>query len=115
MAEGFARFLAPAEIRVFSAGSAPGVLEPMAIRAMKEVGIDISGHRAKGLDEVPMSSISTVITLSSDDRCPGLPDEVHRLHWPIPDPAGEIGSDDEILTAFRRARDQIRELVSRLF
>ena len=115
MAEGLARFIGPANLLYYSAGSDPGVLNPFAIKAMKEVGIDISGYQAKGLDSVPMDRISTVVTLCDDESCPVLPPSVHHLAWPLPDPAGMAGDDDEVLGEFRRVRDQIRELVSRLF
>lgn len=115
MAEGFARFLAPAGTRVYSAGSAPRDVNPLAIRAMKEVGIDISNHRSKGLDGVPIDQIATVITLCKEDARPTLPAGVHHLHWPLPDPNATPASDGDAMVDFRRVRDQIRELVSRLF
>jgi arsenate reductase len=115
MAEGFARFIAPTGIRVFSAGLTPGSVDPYAIRAMKEVGVDISAYRAKGLDEVPMVEMATVVSLCDPERCPEFPRGIHHLSWPLPDPAQVVGAEDEILSAFRRVRDQIRELVSRLF
>ena len=112
MAEGFARFLGPSAIAVFSAGSTPQTVNPHAIAAMKEIGVDISTHRSKGLDDVPMSSIAVVVTLCDDAQCPSVGSDVQVLHWPLPDPAT---ADGEPLIAFRRARDQIRELVSSLF
>jgi arsenate reductase len=115
MAEGFARFIGPSNLAYYSAGSDPGVLSPFAVKAMKEVGIDISAYQSKGMKDVPMDRISTVITLCSDENCPALPAGVHHLAWPLPDPSGVAGADDEILLSFRRVRDQIRELVSRLF
>jgi arsenate reductase len=82
---------------------------------MKEVGIDISTARSKGVDDVPLDRVLTVVTLCAEEECPALPGALHRLAWPLPDPAGATGGDDEILAAFRRTRDEIRELVSRLF
>ncbi|MCG8423126.1 MAG: arsenate reductase ArsC [Proteobacteria bacterium] len=116
MAEAFARFIGPADIQYFSAGSDPlPDINPYAIKAMREVGIDISSYKPKKLDAIPMETIATVITLCDDEECPTLPDGVHHLSWPLPDPAVATGEDEELLQAFRRVRDQIRELVSRLF
>lgn len=115
MAEGFARFLGPADLEVFSAGSEPGRLNPFAVKAMKEVGIDISTHRSKGVEAIPSERVLTVITLCAEEQCPAFPGPVHKLHWPLDDPAAAIGGDDNVLSEFRRVRDEIRELVSRLF
>ena len=114
MAEGFARLLAPAQLTVYSAGSEPSNVEPFAIKAMKEVGIDISTATTKALTDIPIERVAAVITLCEDD-CPPLPDGVSHLHWPVPDPAATQGSDDDVMSSFRRVRDEIRELVSRLF
>lgn len=115
MAEGFARFIAPANLEIFSAGTAPGDLDPLAVRAMKEVGVDISGHRCKSLDDVPIGRIATIVTLCAEEQCPPLPKHALHLHWPLPDPTTTLGSDDEILHAYRSVRDSIRQLVSRMF
>ena len=115
MAEGFARMLGPAELTFFSAGTKPREVHPTAVRAMKEVGIDISGYTAKGVDGVPMDRIATIVTLCDDQACPRIAEGVSHLHWPLPDPAVyEQGSDDELL-AFRRVRAELREFISRLF
>ncbi len=115
MAEGFARLLAPAQLSVFSAGSKPGDVSPFAIKAMKEVGIDISGYIAKAVNDIPFGRVSTVITLCGEASSPTLPEGVHHLHWPLPDPAATTGSDEDVMTSYRQVRDSIRELVSRLF
>lgn len=119
MAEGFAKFLGPAQMRIFSAGPTPGSISPFAVRAMKEVGIDISTQRAKGLADIPMAQVSTLVSLCAAKSVvqvlETLPSGVLHLAWPLPDPAQTRGPDDEILGAFRRVRDQIRELVSRMF
>ena len=89
---------------------------PYAIEAMAEIGIDISAHRSKSVDDVDATSVDAVVTLCADEVCPVLPGRVRRLHWPIPDPA----SSDPMLTAqelqsrFRVAREQIRERLSEL-
>lgn len=119
MAEGFARFIGPAEIQYFSAVTELGAISPHAIKAMREIGIDISSQQPRTLDEVPaeiMATISTIISLCEEDECPALPDGIYHLSWPLPNPADlQEDDEDEILHAFRRVRDQIRELVSRLF
>ena len=112
MAEGFARFLGPAAIAVYSAGSAPTTINPYAVAVMKEVGIDISEQRSKGLDDVPLERIALVVTLCDAEVCPVVPG-IQRLHRPLPDPAADPALDP--LPAFRRARDQVRELISALF
>ena len=88
MAEGMARALAPAGCRFFSAGSAPGVLNPLAVAALKEEGVDISHHRAKGVADVPLplAEMDVIVTLCAEAVCPYVPGNVRRLHWPLPDP-----------------------------
>jgi arsenate reductase len=114
MAEGLARALLPADRRVFSAGSNPGRLNRLAVRAMSEIGIDISSHVSKAIDAVPADAIDTVITLCAEEVCPVYPAQVTRLHWPLPDPAAVDGDDDMRLAAFRRVRDELRERIERL-
>ena len=115
MAEGLARAMAPPGYRFLSAGSEPGALHPLAVAAMAEVGIDISGHRAKGLDAVPLEEVDTIVTLCAEEVCPVVPGRVRRLHWPLPDPARAAGSEAERLAAFRAARDRLRELLPALW
>jgi len=116
MAEGLARAMIGAHVDVLSAGSQPSKVNPYAIEAMAEVGIDISHHHSKSVDDVDAASVDAVVTLCADEVCPVLPGRVRRLHWPIPDPA----SSDPTLTAqdlqkrFRAAREQIRERLSEL-
>lgn len=107
MAEGLLRVLAP-QIPVYSAGSAPARLNPYAVRAMEEAGIDIGSHTSKGFDDVPRDHVGTVITLCAEEVCPHFPGDVERLHWPFEDPAAAMGDDGAILEAFIRVRDQIR-------
>ncbi len=115
MAEGFARMLGPAELTFFSAGSAPGEVHPGAIRAMKEVGINISEYTTKGIKDVPMQRIATIVTLCDEQPCPPLQQGVSHLHWPLPDPNEPAYTDEDQVLAFRRVRGEIRELISRLF
>ena len=115
MAEGFARATAPAECEIWSAGSEPTKVHPMAIQVMKEVGIDISGQRSKHVDDVPFAQLDTVVTLcgESDVQCPTLRASVRRVHWPLPDPAA--APENRQLQAFREVRDEIRWRVSSLW
>lgn len=108
MAEGLARQLFGDGAQVRSAGSAPGGVNPLAIRALKEIGIDISGHRSKSVDDIDTRAVDVVITLCAEEVCPVFPGRVERLHWPLPDPAAAVGDDDTRLGRFREVRDEIR-------
>jgi arsenate reductase len=110
MAEGLARAMFGASVRVQSAGSKPAVVNPLAIEAMAEIGIDISSNRSKPVDDIDPASVDTVITLCVEEVCPVFFGDVRRLHWAIADPAGAGPSltDDERLAKFRIARDQIK-------
>lgn len=114
MAEGLARNAAPAGVAIFSAGSEPATVNPYAVRAMAELGIDLSGHASKGVDDIPQEQIRTVVTLCAEEVCPVFLGEVERLHWPHEDPAAAEGDDEAILASFRRVRDQIRVKVETL-
>ena len=115
MAEGIARSLAPRGVTVSSAGSEPSYVRPQAIHALKEIGIDISGHKSKGLEAVDASSVDTVITLCAEEVCPVFLGKAVRLHWGLPDPAGETGGEDRKLAAFREVRDELRRRLEFLF
>ncbi|MFN0067949.1 MAG: arsenate reductase ArsC [Limisphaerales bacterium] len=111
LAEGILRAAAGDALRVASAGSKPaGYVHPLAIRAMAEIGLDISGHRSKHLDEFLAEKVETVITVcgKADQVCPTFPGQVNRHHWPFDDPAHATGSEEEQLAVFRRVRDEIR-------
>ncbi|HET6921912.1 MAG TPA: arsenate reductase ArsC [Anaeromyxobacteraceae bacterium] len=108
MAEGIARALAPAGVRVSSAGSAPSRLNPLAVRALAEIGVDISGQRSKGVDQVPAGDVDAVVTLCAEEVCPAFLGKALRVHWGLPDPAAAAGTDDEKLQAFRDVRDELR-------
>ena len=115
MAEGLGRATAPAGYRFLSAGSEPGALHPLAVEALAELGIDISGQRAKGLSRISLDEVNTIVTLCAEEVCPFVPGAVRRLHWPLADPARATGSDAERLDAFRAARDRLRELLPQLW
>jgi two-component system, OmpR family, phosphate regulon sensor histidine kinase PhoR len=110
MAEGFARGMVSNGDRVYSAGTSPRGIHPLAIRVMREVGVDISTQHSKGLEEIPLDRIDQLITLcgDADEQCPTLGIRVKRTHWPLADPALARGSEAEILEVFRRVRDEIR-------
>lgn len=111
MAEGILRASTGERLRVASAGSKPaGFVHPLAIRAMEEIGIDISRHRSKSLDEFLSQDVETVITVcgKADQACPVFPGQVNRHHWGFDDPAHAGGSDDEKMAVFRRVRDEMR-------
>jgi arsenate reductase len=115
MAEGWGRRLAPPGVVVHSAGSEPGQLNPYALRAMAEVGIDISTQTSKPISAIPLDRIATVVTLCAEEICPVFPGEVARLHWPLDDPAAVEGSEEQILARFRGVRDAIGEKIRELF
>lgn len=109
MAEGYARKVMPKDVTIYSAGTMPGGVHPMAIAAMKELGIDISHHRSKSISDIPVDKIDLVITLcgNADQVCPEFPKKTQRLHWPIPDPYHALKPGSDIMDAFREARNQI--------
>ena len=115
MAEGIARSLAPKGVNVSSAGSSPSSVRPEAVRVLKEIGIDISGHRSRGLDSIDAGSVDAVITLCAEEVCPAFPGKVVRLHWGLPDPAGATGTDETRLNAFRTVRDDLLRRLKVLF
>jgi len=115
MAEGLARSIAPERTKVLSAGSMPAHVSPYAIEVMQEIGIDLSSHRSKSVDEIPKEQVGTLITLCAEEVCPVFPRAVEKLHWPHPDPAATVGSKEEILESFRHVRDQIRDKLAAYF
>ncbi len=116
MAEAFARQLAPDRFVLYSAGTEPKPVHPLAVRVMQEAGIDISAHRSKGLKQIPLHDIDLVITLCGDsgESCPTVPGNIERRHWELRDPALAEGSAEEVVKIFREVRDQIRRRVEDL-
>ena len=111
LAEGLLRAAAGDLIEVASAGSKPaGYVHPKAIAVMQEIGIDISGHTSKHMNDFLSRRVTTVITVcgNADQACPMFPGQVNRHHWGFDDPAHATGTDEEILAVFRRVRDEIR-------
>src|SRR2546427_8857551 len=115
LAEGLARAMAPDGYRFLSAGSEPGRLNPLAVEALREEGIDISGHRAKGLDAIPLDEVDVIVTLCAEEVCPIVPGDVRRLHWALPDPARATGPEAERLAAFPATPDPPEQLLPPLW
>jgi len=109
MAEGLLRHLAGDCFEVFSAGTKPSKVRPEAIAAMREIGIDISGHRSKSLNEFTGQDFDYVITVCDNarDACPVFAGAKLQLHWPFRDPAAVDGTEEERMAAFREVRGQI--------
>ena len=111
MAEGLLRKLGGAGMEVHSAGSHPiGFVSPQAIEVMREIGIDISGHRSKSVDEFAGQNFDAVITVcdSAAKECPVFPGAPQRIHWSIADPSAAGGTVEERLAAYRRIRDDLK-------
>jgi protein-tyrosine-phosphatase/N-acetylglutamate synthase-like GNAT family acetyltransferase len=108
IAEGLARARFGNRISVQSAGSAPTQVNPMAIEVMREVGIDLAGHRSKLVDAIDPAGVDLVVTLCAEEVCPAFLAPVRRLHWPTADPATSAPIDPpELRARFRAARDAI--------
>lgn len=120
MAEGFFRACGSDAIEVFSAGLKPGGVNPLAIKVMAEIDIDISGHTSNNLNEYLDIEFNYVITVCDNaaQKCPVFPGKANRVHWPIPDPATALKStsakaatEDEVLQVFRKIRDEIGQKI----
>ena len=113
MAEGLLRQLAGDRFEVMSAGTEATHIRPLAIRAMDEIGIDISGQESKTLDRYLDEPFDYVITVCDDanEACPFFPGAANRLHWSFEDPSRVEGSEEERLAVFRSVRDTIRERI----
>ena len=111
MAEGLLRHLAGGRFEVYSAGTKPTSVRPEAIAVLKEIGIDISGHRSKHVDEFATKAFDYVLTVCDNaaQSCPIYPGHAHRMHHSFEDPASVSGSEEDRMAAFRRVRDAIRD------
>jgi len=115
MAEALARNYAAESVKIYSAGTNPTSINPRVPGIMGEVGITVAGQYSKSIDEIPVDRIDKSITLCGDkDRCPTIPGVSHE-HWPFDDPAQATGDDENILSAFRKVRDDIDKRVRTLF
>ncbi len=110
MAEGLLRELAGDKFEVASAGTVASFVRPQATAVMREIGIDISSHRSKCLDEFLGTPFDFVITVcdNANQSCPVFSGKVTRVHWSFDDPAEASGNDDDVLQVFRRVRNEIR-------
>jgi len=111
MAEGLLRHLAGDHFEAHSAGTEATHVRPLAMRAMNEIGVDISGHESKTLERYLGEPFDYVITVCDDanEACPFFPGAKSRLHWSLPDPSAAKGSEEERLAVFRSVRDQLRD------
>ena len=116
LAEGLAKQVFGSAAKIESAGSEPsGVVQPWAVKILSEIGIDISQNKSKSTNDIAPSfyeNLDFVITLCAEEFCPVLPTKARRLHWPIKDPAGV--NEDKKPDAFRAARDEIKEMLTKL-
>lgn len=111
LAEGMGRYLFGDRVEIESAGSQPSKVNSFAAQALKESGIDISKHYSKSVDDLSpgfLADLDYVITLCAEEVCPILISKAKKLHWPLPDPAGKGGTDEDQLDRFRATRDEIK-------
>lgn len=110
MAEGLVNHFLAGKAKAFSAGVRPKVVNPRAIQAMGELGIDISGHRSKSVDELTGEKFDLVITVCdrAAGECPIFPGDTKVMHMGFPDPAKATGTEDEVMAVFRQVRDDMR-------
>ena len=111
MAEGLLRNLGNDKLEIYSAGIEPTEVSPNAMKVMREIGVNMSNHYAKHIDEYVGQGFDYVITVCDEaaERCPFFLGKTTRLHWPFEDPSKFAGTDDEILARFRKVRDAIKE------
>jgi arsenate reductase len=117
MAEGIANHFLGEGIEAFSAGTEASFVNPRVISVLREIGIDISGHRSKNVDEFAGEQFDCTITLCGDarDKCPLFFGGGKRVHIGFTDPAKVVGTEEEIMEAFRRVRDEIKDALISYF
>ena len=116
MAEGLARELGKGTIEPYSAGLIPVGINPNAITVMNEIGIDISDQKSEAIDDKLLNEMDAILTLCShaDASCPAIPGGIKRFHTPINDPVEAVGTEEEVLNEFRRARDETKDKINDL-
>lgn len=116
MAEGFLRYYGGDNFEVYSAGISPVGVNPLAVKVMKEAGVDISGQTSDPIDMEIVRDADMLISLcgGAKESCPVIPAKVEKRHWALEDPAEAKGSEEEILAKFREVRDQIAQNVKEL-
>lgn len=102
-----AKSLWGANALIQSAGSKPSSVNPFSIKALAEIGIDISGQYSKSVADIDPATVDTVITLCAEEECPVFLGKAERIHWPLPDPGKDASTDEEKLKSFRDVRDEI--------
>ncbi len=115
LAEALARQVMPSFVQIQSAGSQPSKVNPFALKALQEVGADISTLHSKSVADLPedfLQNLDLVITLCAEEVCPNLLSKAKKLHWPLPDPAGLAGTESEQLERFRSTRNAIHQRLS---
>ncbi len=117
MAEGFLRHFAGEDFEALSAGTNPGTLNPLAVQAMAEVGVDISSQYSKNVTQFLGTPIQYVVTVcdNAKESCPVFPGAARFLHWSFPDPAAVLGTKEKKLAVFREIRDQIETRIKQEF
>lgn len=117
MAEGFLRHMAPDKFEAYSAGVKPMAVNPLAIKVMAEIGIDISKHRSKSAMKFINQSFDYVVTVcgNAQKTCPVFPGEHEKIHWDIEDPAAAEGNEEDKLKVFRKVRDEIKNRVLAIY
>ncbi len=115
MAEGIAKSLWGDQALIQSAGSKPSTVNPFSIKALAEIGIDISGQYSKSVADIDPATVDTVITLCAEEECPVFLGKAERIHWPLPDPGKGAATDEEKLQSFREVRDEIKRRLSDYF
>jgi arsenate reductase len=116
MAEGLLRWLGGSLVEVISAGTAPQPVHPYAVRAMREIGLDISRQKSKSIEPYLEERFDYVITLcdSASKSCPAFIGSARKLHWSLPDPAAAAGTEDERMMVFRSVRSQLASRIDDL-
>jgi arsenate reductase len=115
IAEGISRALAPRQVRISSAGATRGLLDPLAVRVLAELSVNVAGQHSKALDEVDATDVQAILVLSDEDPTPPALQGVLRVHWPLPDPAAGGGSDEERIARYRAVRNELRRRLIRVF
>lgn len=117
MAEGLLRHLYGDRFEVHSAGTVPSFVRPQAVEAMEELGIDITGHRSKSVDEFIGKELDYVVTVCdhAKENCPFLPGGKSYIHKSFEDPSAAQGDTEQILACYRKVRDEIKDWVEEYF
>jgi arsenate reductase len=113
MAEGLLRYLSAGSIEAHSAGTEATEVRPLALKAMREIGIDVAGQTSKTLDQYINDEFDAVITVcdSANESCPFFPNAKQRLHWSFPDPSQAQGTPEQQLDTYREVRDGLRSRI----